>query len=52
MRRYKLAKNRILNETNHLDLEDLYQLKLIRRHMAAKKNKKDLFDYDLETDFV
>jgi hypothetical protein len=52
MKRYKVAKNRILHEIDYMDLEDLYQLKLIRRHMAAKKNKKDLFDYDLETDFV
>ena len=52
MKRYKIAKNRILHEIDYMDLEDLYQLKQIRRHMTAKKNNNDMFDYDLETDFV
>ncbi|MBD3260028.1 hypothetical protein GF371_05385 [Candidatus Woesearchaeota archaeon] len=52
MKEYKLDKNRILSQPNYMDPEDLYQLRLIKRHMATKKNKKDLLDLDFEADFV
>jgi hypothetical protein len=52
MKHFKVAKNRILTQLDYMDLEDLYQLKLIKRHMsmASNRKKKDLLD-ELDADF-